>query len=226
MVELCGRFRPKTREDIMNDLRGFTLIELLIVVAIISILAGIALPNFLEAQTRAKVSRAHSDLRTVATALEAYAVDYNDYPPNSIDTPDNKSFAILPKNLTTPIAFLTTLEFFDPFTSHVGKDSEEACRNYTYDKILTSSDLAVLQEDGVTPPQEAVDDPGYNPGAFRKYGMWRLVSAGPDSKSFSLAEFEDDYPLYGGDIPYDTTNGTKSFGNVFRLQNGRPFPHD
>ncbi|MBW7937580.1 MAG: prepilin-type N-terminal cleavage/methylation domain-containing protein, partial [Candidatus Omnitrophica bacterium] len=34
---------------------GFTLIELLIVIAIILILISIALPNFLEAQMRAKV---------------------------------------------------------------------------------------------------------------------------------------------------------------------------
>lgn len=60
--------------------RGFTLIELLIVVAIIAILAAIAVPNFLEAQVRAKVSRARSDMRSLATAVESYRVDNNKYP--------------------------------------------------------------------------------------------------------------------------------------------------
>ncbi len=59
---------------------GFTLIELLIVVAIIAILAAIAVPNFLEAQTRAKVSRVKADVRSIATALEAYRIDQNLYP--------------------------------------------------------------------------------------------------------------------------------------------------
>ena len=59
--------------------KGFTLIELLIVVAIIAILAAIAVPNFLEAQTRAKVARSVSDLRTMSTAMEEYKIDYNKY---------------------------------------------------------------------------------------------------------------------------------------------------
>ena len=60
--------------------KGFTLIELLIVIAIIAILAAIAVPNFLEAQTRAKVSRVKADQRSLATGLEAYYVDNNNYP--------------------------------------------------------------------------------------------------------------------------------------------------
>ena len=64
---------------------GFTLIELLIVVAIIAILAAIAVPNFLEAQTRSKVSRVKNDTRALSTAIEAYHVDHNEYPPSSAE---------------------------------------------------------------------------------------------------------------------------------------------
>lgn len=60
--------------------KAFTLIELLIVVAIIAILAAIAVPNFLEAQTRAKIARVQSDQRTYSTALETYYIDNNSYP--------------------------------------------------------------------------------------------------------------------------------------------------
>ena len=56
---------------------GFTLIELLIVVAIIGILAAIAVPNFLNAQTRAKISRTQSDLRTILNATEMLHLDQN-----------------------------------------------------------------------------------------------------------------------------------------------------
>jgi len=72
---------------------GFTLIELLIVVAIIAILAAIAVPNFLEAQVRAKVSRVLADERTLITALESFAVDNKGgYPKSDAYTSDRSSF--------------------------------------------------------------------------------------------------------------------------------------
>ena len=54
---------------------GFTLIELLIVVAIIGILAAIAVPNFLNAQIRAKVARAYADMRSTLTGIEQMRLD-------------------------------------------------------------------------------------------------------------------------------------------------------
>ncbi len=65
---------------IRNKEKGFTLIELLIVVAIIGIIAAIAIPNLLNAIDRGKQKRTMSDLRSVGTAVESYAVDINFYP--------------------------------------------------------------------------------------------------------------------------------------------------
>lgn len=128
----------------MKKSRGFTLIELLIVVAIIAILAAIAVPNFLEAQVRAKVSRVKSDMRSIATAIEAYCVDTNQYPaaksgdksinwfiPGKNPSGNAKNrvtfasmqFATNPKDhfltLTTPVSYMTTIPT-DPFADTKG----------------------------------------------------------------------------------------------------------
>jgi general secretion pathway protein G len=64
---------------------GFTLIELLIVVAIIGIIAAIAVPNLLNAIDKGKQKRTMADLRSIGTAVEAYAVDTAKFPAGAAD---------------------------------------------------------------------------------------------------------------------------------------------
>ena len=88
--------------------KSFTLIELLIVVAIIGILAAIAVPNFMNAQIRAKVARVESDQRAYATAMEMYQLDHGGkYPPQDIIW-----------WLTSPMSYIASLNP-DPFAPAV-----------------------------------------------------------------------------------------------------------
>jgi type II secretion system protein G len=171
----------------METKRGFTLIELLIVVAIIAILAAIAVPNFLEAQVRSKVSRVKNDHRSLATAMESYRIDNNAYPPH-ID--DISEFRIL----TTPIAYLTSVPRC-PFAAQL-QDAGLYGRGYHIE-----TDLFMLATSGWPDPGRAWAEAYYRQG--RRYLMW---SIGPD--------LVHNYYTVG---EYDATNGTRSLGDIIRL---------
>ncbi|HEY9843433.1 MAG: prepilin-type N-terminal cleavage/methylation domain-containing protein [Candidatus Sericytochromatia bacterium] len=59
---------------------GFTIFEILTVVIIITILALIAIPNFIHSKDNAQEASMETNARTLRIMLETYKVDYSEYP--------------------------------------------------------------------------------------------------------------------------------------------------
>ena len=218
--------------------QAFTLIELLIVVAIIAILAAIAVPNFLEAQTRAKVSRAASDMRTIATGLESYRVDNNGYPwqngssralnPPSIGLNVAGGYAPTLERLTTPVSYLTGGVFTDPFratSTYQGNTLENVVPVANYqpqDRQSFESYWYLARQRNASNWGDPADE---------KPEWWLLSSAGPDGAQHNAGTFFNS-SLIGVQrseqaigltmkMIYDPTNGTTSRGSIWR-QGGVP----
>jgi len=186
------------RLDASRPRGAFTLIELLIVVAIIAILAAIAVPNFMEAQTRAKVARVKSDMRSMATALEAYAVDYNVYPRGDWDRMGLD-------RVTTPVAYITTLHA-DPFP--IMDKSPDAVHLYYPIYFYRGGQPVPSEGNGKLLRDLFINQLKIPPGAgFAPYNgrehvaKWAFRSVGPDL-------------LGSWRYPYDPTNGTVSYGDL------------
>jgi len=190
--------------------RGFTLIELLIVVAIIAILAAIAVPNFLEAQVRAKVAKAKAGLRVSATALEAYYVDNNSYP--------YASQAM--SALSSPIAYVTSTDGRDPFG--VGRALAPFPPDvYVYTNLMEPRWVTTLAALGF-PPSDRQTILNLR---------WFNASRGPDTISsvedrnaaFAVTPISLQGTFSGlltGNGTYDPTNGTVSPGDIVLTQRG------
>jgi prepilin-type N-terminal cleavage/methylation domain-containing protein len=286
---------------VKKGLSAFTLIELLIVVAIIAILAAIAVPNFLEAQTRAKVSRVQSDFRSLATAIEAYTVDY-DQPPicpqlyswegaylplNQVQTASNiYQYVTHPLELfyplSTPNAYITTVNMIDPFRGDINTNTTSSMeRNYLFTNITTGYNVIhTLTWCGLSigtdatrfyagkgtdsfmcgtavAPNPVVSCPYqycFNQDVDRKYAAtWSIQGCGPDRNYRDVKWSARNNPpasqyivmpwdtwvdtayvgwydttgvAHGSDQSfYDSSNGTKSMGNMWRFSGGSDNNH-
>ncbi len=70
---------------IKSSVKGFTLLELLVVVLIIGILAGIALPQYKTAVLKSKYATMKDIVRVVTEAEQRYYMIYNEYTTNFND---------------------------------------------------------------------------------------------------------------------------------------------
>ncbi len=183
----------------MPQKRGFTLIELLIVVAIIGILAAIAVPNFLNAQVRAKIAKVQSDMKSLSTSLESYLVDRGSYPgDHDLDrymAGENGLF-----KLTTPVSYIASLPS-DPFV-------ERNLRG-TFSNLGSSNAYAPEGR-----PDYEMGSGADNQSQFRKQA-YSLMSYGPDLDDDNSSH--DPFPFFTDMDRFDISNGIKSDGNIFRF---------
>jgi prepilin-type N-terminal cleavage/methylation domain-containing protein len=210
---------------------GFTLIELLIVVAIIGILAAIAVPNFLNAQIRAKISRSYSDMKSTMTAIEQLRLDkgvllvdfwdddttwgqermsdtFNNV--GNVGEANRRQVHVL-MPLTSPISYLGSIPK-DPFVpQHLQASSGGHSERFG----IQGNDVYYYADND---PMTAGGDYGgtsYDPPLNE--GDYVLYAFGPAAEA-----------MYGGSngvrygIPYDTSNGTNSIGDIMMKSGGGP----
>jgi len=73
--------RLSVRSHRPNDSSGFTLLELIVVMTLIGLLVGIALPAYRDATKRAKEATLAQDLARMREAIDEYHTDKGEYPP-------------------------------------------------------------------------------------------------------------------------------------------------
>lgn len=214
-------------------LKAFTLIELLMVVATIAILAAIAVPNFLEAQVRSKVSRTKSDLAAMEMGVRSYFADHNQYPANRASV---RSFlldaatttAAIEKQPVDPENVPPELLPYERINTQNLRMPQVAVSGY--DLYVLTTPVAYL---GTLEPDPFADMRGL-PYAYLDYsGIWDeaaeagyelcrdrrylLLSYGPNT---DLVDPDFRNPVHGPWIRYEPTNGTVSVGNLLSFGNG------
>jgi len=182
--------------------KAFTLIELLIVVAIIGILAAIAVPNFINAQVRAKVSRSLADLRSIGTAIGMYQVDQNSVIPDPTQVGvvgGNSDGLQVWKYLTTPVSYINGGAFFDPFVPETNEFSGAAWEAVKVG-VYHYRNIDQMRASGATGIDNTASFVSRSPGPDR----WYIVN--PQRLAFWMA--------------YDPSNGVASVGDIVVADKG------
>jgi len=172
---------------------GFTLVELLVVVAIISLLVTMAVPNYLDAQTRAKATVVAAEQKVLGDAILMYCLDNGSWPPHLDGDRGQHRF------MTTPVAYIS-----EPVRDKFQEGALARWRNGYDDSVgmLHAEPYAIQHEKYKRTEPEFY----YN----TKNAAFFIWSFGPDQR-------HDD----GNDVVrFDITNGVGSAGDIVRPVDG------
>jgi len=78
--------------------RGFSLVELVVVIAIMAVLVGILVPQFIRYVDRSKMATDIQNVQNVCRVIEAYAADYGNH---AEEIPESCSFVLSPSSDVT-----------------------------------------------------------------------------------------------------------------------------
>ncbi len=224
--------------------RGFTLIELLIVIAIILILISIALPNFLEAQIRAKIANTKGELRSLQNAMASYAIDRKVPMADGFERVDFWGLSLDPRygnaavegdltiwsQITTPVKYVSTLPTDDFHAADKGfnPDPRNPANNvYRYYsrgwRRLASGNSHNPKFPSikayackVSPAARGRVEPSPFDPDNAYAGTYIILSPGPDHfhDAGEWAMYRPYVSYGGGNFTYSPTNGTVSKGDI------------
>jgi general secretion pathway protein G len=209
----------------MPNKHAFTLIELLIVVAIIGILAAIAVPNFLNAQIRAKSARCYADMKALGTTIEILRMDKGvlliDWWDDDLEAGHERLRTIFNMvgagadfeargrgavlaPLTSPVAYMSSIPY-DPFQKPQG--------HYYY----VDNDVEFSGDDH--------DFPAYKDKTAELYGNkplkpgdWAIGGIGPDGEWYGQSWTDATSNARGS--KYAVSNGIASRGDIMLTNRG------
>lgn len=215
----------------LHTRQGYSVQEIFIAVTAAALLFAAGAPAFIEAQTRAQISSTKSDMRVLASALEAYFLDEHQYPPDfsavlrgesPVQGPIYRNYSTLVgrlSHLTTPVSYVYPLPENDlalPVAQGNG----------------SSPSLAALYREGGTPTGAIIKPVAFDYAAFDRIfppldseSVWANITRDPENVDWALSS--------PGPVPgsfyalgftayriYDPTNGTVSAGNILRTSLG------